>query len=89
MKKGKCRQRKQKLQYNSKNIVMHVVLFFFQQRRRNLDLKFGVDWFHDNYVANTGFLIQYATSKISTVILISSTRQIIIHPLQQTCSLLN
>ncbi|KAG7155845.1 Apolipophorins-like 6 [Homarus americanus] len=34
-----------------------------KHRHRNLDLKVGGDWFHDDHVLNTGFLVQYATDK--------------------------
>ncbi|KAK8390621.1 hypothetical protein O3P69_010366 [Scylla paramamosain] len=33
-----------------------------KQRLRNLDLKFGTDWYRDKYVHNTGILIQYDTN---------------------------
>ncbi|XP_071518164.1 uncharacterized protein [Panulirus ornatus] len=32
-----------------------------KHRRNNVDLKVGGDWYHDDYVLNTGFLVQYAT----------------------------
>lgn len=44
-------------------------MFVFQQRIRNLDLKFGADWYRDKYVHNTGILIQYATSKMQILLL--------------------
>ncbi|XP_069195444.1 LOW QUALITY PROTEIN: uncharacterized protein [Procambarus clarkii] len=37
--------------------------FSVKHLRSNLDLKVGGDWFHDDHVLNTGFLVQYATNR--------------------------
>lgn len=49
--------------------IDELLTFVSQQRVRNLDLKFGADWYRDKYVHNTGVLIQYATSKMQMLLL--------------------
>lgn len=37
--------------------------FNVKHQKSNLDFKMGADWFHDEYVLSTGFVVQYATNK--------------------------
>ncbi|XP_068244762.1 uncharacterized protein [Palaemon carinicauda] len=37
--------------------------FNVKHPKSNLDLKVGLDWFHDDHILNTGFIVQYATAK--------------------------